>query len=206
MNIIKCHYCIWSGARRRNLLQFFWASPLSRCCSLPWTERPQSRPSFSWSPHTFTCITTHTHFVSLVVPLLLHALQCFPLTHSYEHRYTLKCGPLSWPCLICFPINSPSLRNLSQTALIPGLSSHNGALPAHMLLSITHKCHSAGVTALDPSLLSVLYFFFLLLWWHYMSMERRSFFFVQGYSGEKTLLWQKWQSLEVSCRLTDWVC
>lgn len=29
---------------------------------------------------------------------------------------------------------------------MPQLSSHNGALPAHMPLSITQKCHTAGVT------------------------------------------------------------
>lgn len=159
-----CRYrsCIWSGARLKNLLQFFGPPSLPRLClaslccccccccivalSLLWTERPRGRTPFSWSLHTFTALTdiqmcTHISIHSSASPLHSAIL---PTTRTNTN--TLQCGPLSSPCLIRQAINSPSLRNLSQTPHMPPLSSHNGALPAHMPLSITQKCHTAGVT------------------------------------------------------------
>ena len=42
---------------------------------------------------------------------------------------------------------------------------------------------------------------------HYMSVERRMFLICKGTQKKKKApLWQKLQSLEVNCQLTDWVC
>ncbi len=129
---------------------------------------------YTFSQHSRTFKHTHTH-TSRYIPALFPSTLCSAARHSHTrtNTNTLQCGPLSSPCFICQAINSPPLRNLSQTPHMPRLSSHNGALPAHMPLSITQKCHTAGVTRqihhFNP------FFPPLSLCCHYMSTERRMF-------------------------------
>lgn len=147
-------------------------------------------------------IKAHTHLQTL-------KFQCFtpphfaglPAAHTPTHWNTGAhwCCPLYSPCLICQDKNSPSLKNLSQMPPVSRLSSHNSALPAHMLLSITQICHTAGVTR-------PIHHFHVIAVYPLHIHREEDIFDLQGYSEKKAPLWQKLQPLEISCQLTDWVC